>query len=355
MTQENTIRSIDELICNGFKNSAAQIFPPIINIEVYRGSCPCACVHCPVGLVEQKNRKHVFGVKGMEHAVFERIIDEIAVHPPATVRIHSVGEPLDWRHLPDALSYCVRKEVPSWIFTSAVTHDKHLLDSLCVHASIIEVSINSTDRDDYARTKGVDRFQNVTQNLSYLKQRIAETGSQTRLLVSRVQSIDPAADAAFVEHWTKSGIPDQAFVRSYHNYNLLLPQRDATTQESSGQAGCGTHAPQKPACLVHWGRCNISVDGYAVICFNELFKPHLHPDVILGDIRQTSIESIWNGQKMRSLRASQIGLDDGFYRLHAHTPCINCTSCQSLFEQKNQTSENQLFALKHRKEPQYKN
>jgi hypothetical protein len=238
-----------------------------------------------------------------------------------------------WKQLDAALEMGRRNGARSWIFTCAVTDDRALLEALCANVQVIEVSVNSATAEDYLATKGVDRFEQVCDNIEYMYGLRKQLGTPFRLLASRTQTCSAAADQAFVRHWESSGIVDGAFVRTYHSYNGLLDQR------------VGREPPSGPqACLVHWGRFNVSVDGDALVCFNELFKRELDPGLIYGSVHETNIAEIWQGDKLAALRNAAL---NGSYRDLAYAdvlPCASCYSCQPLFGS-NQTSEYQIQKL----------
>jgi MoaA/NifB/PqqE/SkfB family radical SAM enzyme len=256
----------------------------------------------------------------------------MAEHPSATVRIHSVGDPVLWDGLPEAMAIARRNQVRSWIFTSAITPDKAVLDALIECASVVEVSVNSATREDYLATKGVDGFALVTANVERMS-RNRNPGPAARLIVSRTQSGDPAADSEFVRFWQASGLVDDAFVRSFHSYNGLL---------SGGSCAAGD--PKHEPCLVHWARFNIGVEGKAVVCFNELFRERLDPALVLGDVRQERIADIWRGPALTALRQAELTGHYGDLPFAAALPCPHCTACQPLFGH-GQTSEHQIQKL----------
>lgn len=304
-------------------------FPKIVNLEVYRGGCPCGCVHCPVGATAAEKRKEIFGKKGIDLDLYKKIMDEITEHSFAAVRIHSVGEPLMWDNLVDALKLHSHS-LKSWLFTSGVTNDPSLLEAICETIHIVEVSVNSTASDDYKNTKGMDAFDRVCKNIGYMHSFIKKNGLHTRLIVSRVQSRDKIKDAEFVRYWKASGLVNDSFVRSYHTYNDLIEELEP-----------GKTRPTHEPCLVHWARFNISVDGYAVVCFNELFKESLDASLILGDVNRQTIAEIWRGEKLAALREAELSGNYSGISSNDALPCKDCYSCQPLFGGR-QTSEHQI-------------
>ncbi len=315
----------------GFPSEDMYHFPNIVNIEVYRGKCTCKCVHCPVGRTEPSERVARFGEKGMELELYSKIVDEMSQHEKTTARVHSVGEPLLWKDLPEAMEMNKKKGVRSWLFTSAVTCDKNLLEHVCGNTNIVEVSVNSAEPVDYRETKGVDYFGLVRGNIEHMRKAIARYGFPARLIASRVQSTDRRADEDFVRYWKKTGLVDDAFVRSYHTYNDLIEEIDSYENTK----------PEHQPCLVHWGRFNINVDGYAVVCFNELFKTKLDERLILGDVKEDTIESIWKGERLNKIRNAEISGDYSNLEFSDAMPCRECYSCQPLHG-KRQTSEFQI-------------
>ena len=323
---------------NGFLDEKSWEFPNIINLNVLRGICPCRCIHCPIGLTQIDKRIEYFGEDTIEFSLYKKIVDEIAFQgKKGLLRIHSVGEPLLWNSLPEAVRYSKGKDVKTWIFTSAYTEDMRLLEILCENIDIIEVSVNSTTREDYLTTKGIDGFPVVTAAINYMTAYIQKYSLSTRLICSRVETKQQLIDDQFVEYWKNvPGIAD-AFVRSYHNYNGLLKDNGLLN-------GCLSEKHLSP-CLVHWGRFNIDIDGTAVICFNELFKKNRSRDIILGNVITDSIESIWKSEKMNKLRRFLLGLSD---ERVGTIPCINCATCQE-YPPKVPTSEVQIKALENKK------
>ena len=59
----------------GFCDQKYYDFPNIVNLEVFRGACPCECVHCPVGLVAPNDRGSRFGQATIDLATFRKVID----------------------------------------------------------------------------------------------------------------------------------------------------------------------------------------------------------------------------------------------------------------------------------------
>lgn len=320
---------------SGFKTKGELEFPNIVNVCVFVGECPCECVHCPVGVTPKSKRQQRFGSKEIEIGIFKKIVDELSLHKDSILRIHSVGEPILWKSLVPAVKYCQKKKAKNWIFTSLITQDKILLKNLAKNCSIIEVSINSTDKEDYKKTKGIDAFDLVLSNIKFISKFIKKERLKTRLIVSRVENEDKEKNFSFISFWKKSGISDDAFVRSYHNYNGVI--------DSKGKDNIRKIVP----CLVHFARFNIDTKGDALICFNELFKHKSVPNgQVLGNLKENKINEIWQGDKLDMIRRAQ--LEGSYSSLNFKIPCKDCTFCQP-FDTDRETSEKQLKQLENKK------
>jgi MoaA/NifB/PqqE/SkfB family radical SAM enzyme len=313
---------------SGFKNQDEEKFPNIVNVCVLKGSCPCKCVHCPVGSQPYHKRKSIFGSEIMSFETFKKIADEVAKYPHSSIRIHSVGEPLLWPHLEEALAYTKAKNIKTWLFTSLVTKDKYALFCIANSSAIVEVSINSIDPKNYSNTKGINSFNDVKKNLKYVSNIIKSYSLDTRLIVSRVQSSDTKYDSKFVGFWKKTKLVEDAFIRSYHDYNGLINNRGIDSIRGA------------VPCIVHWARFSIDCNGNALVCFNELFRKY-DDSLVLGNINDNLITEIWHGEKLNSIRNAQMKNDYGLIHFTKNLPCKNCRFCQPLNTER-VTSEYQL-------------
>lgn len=320
-------------LLEGFSSEEFFNFPNIINLEVFRGKCPCSCVHCPVGCVNVDKRTSRFGLKGVSEEILEKVVSEMKLFPHSTLRLHSVGDPILWDGLISALKYIKQSGVKSWLFTSLVTRDKNVVEKLAEYCDIVEVSVNSIDEDDYRQTKGINAYKQVVENIRYMSSYIHSNNLNTRLVVSRVQTDSDKNDSEFVKYWKDFGLVADAFVRKYHTYNDILENELRPVKK-------------KTPCLVHWMRFNISCEGVVVSCFNELFRSDLRSDVILGDIRVSTIQQIWHSDYLSQIREAELkGYDNSSF--DNDFPCRNCRSCQA-YGNGNVTSECQINALNNK-------
>lgn len=315
----------------GFESIQQYSFPNIINVCVIRGACPCQCVHCPIGITPPIERYERFGNFSISLRLFKKIVREMSAFPHSTLRIHGVGEPILWRELTKALRFAAKHMVRTWLFTCLVTEETSLIKKLAEYCNIIEICINSFNKDDYKRIKRIDTFSLVKQNIGLLRTIVKSKNLSTRIIVSRVESEDKRCDSAFVRYWKRSNLVDDAFIRTYHDYNALLDNKFNRKRE------------EIVPCLVHWNRFNVDCDGTVVLCFNELFKGK-HPDetLVLGNIGNQTIDEIWHGEKLNLVRKAQIEKDYAIINFTNNLPCINCSSCQPLEGAEKPTSEHQI-------------
>ena len=323
-----------ELKKTGFETQEQYYFPNIVNLCVLRGACPCRCVHCPVGITPKNERTAKFGNTVIPTRLFEKIVREMAAFPHSTLRIHGVGEPILWEELAGALQFAFENNVRTWLFTSLASIDNQLLEELAEYCNIIEISVNSFDEDDYIRTKRIDAFARVKQNIESLRHTCVHKNLKTRIIVSRVESEDKHYDSDFVTYWKNIGLVDDAFIRTYHDYNALMENR------------FGGKRTEIIPCLVHWSRFNIDCDGTVVLCFNELFKgKRTDESLVLGNIENRAISEIWHCEKLNLVRKAQLEKDYSIVYFTSKLPCVECYSCQSMKQKVRPTSEHQVQLL----------
>lgn len=318
----------------GFESLQQYSFPNIVNICVIRGACPCQCVHCPIGITPPIERHTRFGKSVISLRLFKKIVQEMSAFRHPILRIHGVGEPILWEELSQALRFASEHNVRTWLFTCLVTEDTPLLEDFVEYCNIIEISINSFDEDEYKRTKRIDAFSQVRHNIGLLRTIAKSKNLSTRIIVSRVESEDKQYDSAFVKYWKSSNLVDDAFIRTYHDYNSLLENRFQRKKQ------------EIIPCLVHWSRFNIDCDGTAVLCFNELFKEkHPNKSLMLGNIEKKTISEIWHCDKLNLVRRAQLEKDYSIVKFTDKLPCINCSSCQHLGQKGRHTSEYQIESI----------
>lgn len=320
--------------CKGFRSLEEFTFPNVINVCVIRGLCPCRCIHCPVG-TEYEKRRERFGISHMDLSLFKKIVDEVSLFSHATLRIHGVGEPILWKNLEKALKYLRKRNIFSWIFTCGIGSHKKLKE-IVECCSIVEVSVNSFDRGNYYKTKGIDKFGEVFENIRFMRRVIEEGDLKTRLIVTRVDDGNVQYNKRFVKFWKHSGLVDDAFVRSFHNYNGILKTKILKNRKKK----------ENIPCIVHWRRFNIDCDGTVVICFNELFRSKKpNSNIVLGNVKKRSIYSIWHSKLFTLIRVANLtGKYDLLKPYGKCMPCENCEYCQPLTNLL--TSENQVKLYK---------
>lgn len=213
---------MDDCKYKSLLNPSVNRFPLYVNLEIYRGHCPCRCVHCPVGVTHPKDRHDRFGIKDLDLKLFKTVIDQMAQHPKSTLKLHSVGEPTLWSSFTEGIEYAQRRGVKQWLFTCAVTEDTKLLESMSENIDIIEVSINSIDPEHYKETKGIDAFHTVMKNIKHMREHMRRKNANHRILVSRVAADDPGGDEEFVKYWRSSGLVDHVFIRKYIPLNECM-------------------------------------------------------------------------------------------------------------------------------------
>jgi len=304
--------------------------PAIINVCVVRGQCPANCRHCPVGLIGKEERIKKFGKSFMDISDFKRFCEQVLEFgdPKPLVRIHGVGEPALWPKLKDAFLICESLGLRTWVFTVGLGKSEDDFIDTFKHASIVEFSINAKDADEFSRTKGLPKssFEEIVKRMEKLYK--TKKNGPPRILISRVQSKKTKKDHEFVQFWKKTGLADDVFIRSFHDYGRRIDDKDSLLRDEF------TKEITKQ-CLVPTARMNVDgVLGVVVRCFNELFD---EPDKIIkksvgNPFKDESLKDIWNGEIMNNWRENTF----------SYPECAQCRSCQP---PNPNTSEKQLKCI----------
>jgi len=287
---------------------------------------------------------------------FRRLVDQA----PALQRavLHGVGEPLLNRDLPAMIAHLKgRTNPPHVLFNSnAILLTPEWQDAL-LDAGLDELRI-STDAahpELYARTRGVDAFGRMVENVAVFAQRIrqARNGPQLSLwftamhenladlpdLVRLAHRLD--VSQVYIQRLVYYGqglaVGEQSLFRAMQaaeesllveaealaeELGIIFSASGATTPRESLLAPDGNRQPwshcRRPSSLIY-----ITANGNVLPCCFSPFTARDYPGLLLGNAFETPLLEIWNGAAYRQFRAAQ----------QTDAPpeaCDRCGACWSL-------------------------
>ncbi len=259
----------------------APLLPEIVQIES-TNICNAKCVFCPRD--EMHRRQGVMSVD-----LFKKIVDECAALGITHVRVHNYGEPFLDRHLTEKVRYAKAKgirEVGMISNGSLITED---LARGMIEAGLdaINISVDASGKETFERTRVHLEYDTVIDNIRTLARLRKEMGKKRpKLILSFVRQGNTADEQAFIDEWSQ--VADKIHVTDLHNW--------AGTLNSTSDV--------RFPCYRIWLTFTVLWDGRVSLCCADFDGRH-----VLGDLRTSTIQEIWNSPIYRSVRRQQ--LQDG--------------------------------------------
>ncbi len=263
------------------------------------GLCNLRCVMCPHG--QPQYMYHKRGYMTME--IFQRVVDE-AKSFINEADLFGGGEPLLNPHIFDMIAYAKAAGIHTRIHTNAtlLTREKAqaLLDS---GLDFLSLSFEGYTKEIYEQTRVNAIYEVTIENIrNFLNMK---SGGGYKKPYTVLQVLRPAPEDQTEE--MKAGLINMR--REFASYAGLDEFRVVQVHNYGGKVLCarrGTKARYAP-CTFLWYAVFVLWDGTIVPCCVDWWGEYT-----LGNIRDTSLEQVWNGEKMRYLRAT---LANGRYQL----------------------------------------
>lgn len=255
-------------------------FPVEIAIEV-TNHCNLNCIMCP----RQKMKRE----KGfMDFDLFKKIVDE-AKEYTEFVFLHLAGEPLLHPKLMEMIDYCGKTGLKSGLSTNALCLDeaksKQLLQS---PLDLLVLSFDGVTKESYEAIRKKSNFESTLQNIDRFLDMKSKSGRAPYTMIQLIYQEENYDEAkGFYLKWKKSAV-DVVRVKPYLNYPGLdkyVGKRSRRRKEKINP------------CVLLWRQLAIYWDGMITACCMDFLSK-----MILGNVAETSIAEIWNGEPMQKLR-----------------------------------------------------
>ncbi len=239
---------------------------------------------------------------------FKRIVQNLPLSSLYEVGLFNWGEPLLNPHLLDYIRFFARKGIRVVIHTnfSVRDHDEQFMEALILSGiAEVTVSADGASQEVYEKYRVGGDFKRVIGNMELLAKTRRRLESDTpeivyKMLLSRYNQheIDDARSIA-----------ESLGVRFLVQENLGMPEQDRAEWTASqvlskygarpvSNADCDVEAAVVTECRQMWDTLVVNADGAVFPCCLVCSR-----DSALGNLTTQSFEDIWNGEKMRTLRA----------------------------------------------------
>jgi MoaA/NifB/PqqE/SkfB family radical SAM enzyme len=248
--------------------------PEIVQIES-TNICNARCVFCPRD--EMRRRQGV-----MDTVLYRRVVDQCAELGIRHVRLHNYGEPFVDRDLAGKVAYAKQRGIAEVgvISNGSLIDDQVARDVVAAGLDAINISVDAAGREVFERTRVGLKYDTVIANVERLVRVRHELGrTRPKLILSFVRQGNGAEEQAFIDHWRT--IADKIHITDLHNWAGTL------NRESDVRYPC-----YRP-----WLTFTVLWDGRVSLCCADF-----DGRVIVGDIRESTLRDIWEGDAYRRVR-----------------------------------------------------
>jgi radical SAM protein with 4Fe4S-binding SPASM domain len=256
----------------------APVLPEIVQIES-TNICNAKCVFCPR---DEMHRKQ--GV--MDMALYRKVADECAALGIQHVRMHNYGEAFIDRQLVEKIRYAKSlgiREV-GVISNGSLIGDDVARGMIEAGLDAINISVDAAGKEVFERTRVGLKYDKVIAAIDRIIRIRDEMGrTRPRLILSFVRQHDSAEERSFITHWSQRA--DKVHITDLHNWAGTL------------NAESDVNYP----CYRQWLTFTVLWDGRVSLCCADFDGKE-----ILGDLRTSTIQDIWNNERYREVRRAHL-------------------------------------------------
>lgn len=299
--------------------------PKVWQIET-TSHCGGKCVMCPKTYSFEREKTH------MPLELFKHIIDQI--NPDSqlqkngipVIQLFHYGSPSLYPHFYDSIVYCKEKGYHVTISEIASLPTRERIRE-AVESGLDEIwmIVDGMDDETFKKIRGNGvSFDKSVENIKYmveLKASLHKTKPEIQVIMIR-QPYNAHQWQAFLDYWGKfEGV--KSFVAYLSNFKGDVPEINNLLKELQKNNGQPEEDKRikyigKYRCYYPWHSVSIMADGRVVPCCRDMNGTY-----VLGDLREKSLEEIWNDKPMQALRAEWIS------GKITNKLCRNCTEANN--------------------------
>lgn len=297
---KNRIRSTPFLRGLATRFMVSKDFPTVIGVDP-TNHCNLNCAFC--GTRGMKTAKGF-----MDFTLFESLIKECKEHPKLWMLIlHNFGEPLMNKDIGRMVALAKQENVARSIqfATNGTLLDENMA-KLLIEAGLdgLVLSIDAVTREEYQALKGRDLLDRVIENgkrIMELKRRMKSRSPYVSAKMVRRKGLE-SGFRPFLNLWRE--IVDEATLTSFSNWGGAVRNE-----------GKVPDFKKRYACHFLWYYPAVNWDGKVFFCCAACDE-----EAVIGDLRTSSMQSIWKSEKLRLVREAHLRGDFDLIE-----PCANCT------------------------------
>lgn len=259
--------------------------PLIVQLEP-SSFCNLHCGNCPSVNLQRK--------KGfMDMKVYEKVIDGCIALGVNNVFLSGVGEPILNKLLADQVTYAKTQGIRTLdLYTNATLLTPQLSKRL-IQAGLdrLKVSVDAATNETYSKMRPPGNLEVVEENLRTLIRLKREMkSSKPQVTVKFIKESRNANEVSlFKRKWRN--LADEVYIGFLHNWGGTL------TRKGLEWRGGLVRDP----CSLVFRMLNVCWDGRVSLCCLDS-----EAEVVVGDIKETSIREIWRSPKLQTIRQAHL-------------------------------------------------
>lgn len=296
-------------------------FPHIYNIET-TNYCNMKCVMCPRTLY--MTRKNIW----IDDKLFDELTDQVTIHSEKdldhfwkwlkkdfnqdkneisengfyfsivskSLVLHGFGEPFLDKNLINRLKICNKKNIPTYFSCTpaTMTVDTAKL-AMEENLGVLKFSLDAMDEKKIQKIRGKranfeDSVKKINELLEYKEKRNLKTVLVPCMIDMAEDNKDIEMHNQFLEYWGDKKV--YAYIKSQDNRWL---------HDNDGNLKKNLSHYNYQYCEYPWISCSIMSEGNVVPCTQIS-----NNEIVLGNVKENSLEEIWNGAKYKELRQMHI-------------------------------------------------
>lgn len=276
-TLRRNARPVRRLLLLAGRDRAPRL-PEIVQIES-TNICNAKCVFCPRD--EMHRRQGI-----MDMALHRKIVDECAALGITHLRLHNYGEPFIDRQLLEKVRYAKSRGISEvgMISNGSLLTEEVTRGMIEAGLDAINISVDASGKEVFESTRVGLKYDRVIANIERLVRLRTELGRRRpKLILSFVRQNNSEDERAFIEHWR--AIADKIHITDLHNWAGTLHKQSDVNYP----------------CYRPWLTFTALWDGRVALCCADFDGRQ-----ILGDLRTSSIQEIWNSDAYRQVRREHL-------------------------------------------------
>ncbi len=284
--------------------------PPMIIMDV-TNVCNLRCIHCPQPQLQARGD---FKPMHMKWDHFRTVIADLVDHDqPCLLRFVGDGEPLLHPRLLEMLT--VAKQETSCIVNLTTNGTLLFPDKteriLDADVDLIDVSVDALTKPTYEKVRRGGSYEHLMLNLFHLLDARARKNASTKVMISFIEENENASETEWFRAFWEP-LLDYVMIRRLHSSSGRVKQEESRARNQAANQ-------ERYPCPHLWKRLTLDWQGRIKFCAHDW-----ESDSTLGNIEQSRLKEIWQGDTLKQLREEQLsGAHSGEWA------CGNCTDWAS--------------------------